>query len=90
MVLRDYRRLHEVSSALELPDESREMIVLKSYLLELEIRLGEIFPGCHFDLIYDPTEPSKEDVELLSDAKMAVESQAYACFRAGLCIIPEA
>jgi hypothetical protein len=58
-------RLHEVSSALELPDESWEMVVLKLYLPELEIRLGEIFPGCHFDPIYDPTEPSKEDVERL-------------------------
>ncbi|KAH6704336.1 hypothetical protein BKA61DRAFT_703164 [Leptodontidium sp. MPI-SDFR-AT-0119] len=58
-------RLHEVSSALELPDESWEMVVLKSYFPELEIRLGEIFPGCHFDPIYDPTKPSKEDVERL-------------------------
>lgn len=58
-------RIHEVSSALELPDESWEMVVLESYLPELEIRLGEIFPGCHFDPIYDPMEPSKEDVERL-------------------------
>jgi hypothetical protein len=57
--------LHEVSSALELPDESWEMVVLKSYLPELEIRLGEIFPGCHFHSSYDPTEPSREDVERL-------------------------
>lgn len=58
-------RLHEVSSVLELPDKSWEMVVLKSYLPELEIRLGEIFPGCHFHPNYDPTEPSREDVERL-------------------------
>jgi len=58
-------RLYEVSSALELPDESWEMVVLKSYLPELEIKLGEIFPGCHFHPNYDPTEPSREDVERL-------------------------
>ena len=58
-------RLHEVSSAVELPDESWEMVALKSYLPKLEIRLGKIFPGCHFDPIYDPTEPSKKDVERL-------------------------
>jgi hypothetical protein len=27
--------------------------------------LGEIFPGCHFHPNYDPTEPSREDVERL-------------------------
>ena len=57
--------LHEVSSVLELPDESWEMVVLKSYLPELEIRLGRIFPGCHFHPNYDPTEPSGEDVQRL-------------------------
>lgn len=72
-------RLHEVSSALELPDESWEMVVLKPYLPELEIRLGEIFPGCHFDPIYDPTEPSREDVErhfvAAKNSKLPVESR---------------
>jgi energy-converting hydrogenase A subunit M len=57
-------RLHGVISALELPDESMEMVILKSCIPELRHRLGEIFPGCHFDPIYDPTEPSREDVEL--------------------------
>ena len=27
--------------------------------------MGEIFPGCHFHPNYDPTEPSREDVERL-------------------------
>ncbi|EMT66824.1 hypothetical protein FOC4_g10000104 [Fusarium odoratissimum] len=58
-------RPHEVSSLLELSDESWEMVVLKPYFQELEISLGEIFPGCHFDPIYDPTEPTREDVERL-------------------------
>lgn len=41
------------------------MVALKSYLPELEIKLGEIFPGCHFHPNYDPTEPSRKDVERL-------------------------
>ncbi len=49
----------------ELPDESWEMVVLKSYLLELENRLAKMFPGCDIDLDYNPTEPSREDVESL-------------------------
>jgi len=71
-------RLHEVSSALKLPDKSWEMVVLKSYLPELEIRLGKIFPGCHLDQVYDPAEPSREDVERLyvaaKDSKLPAES----------------
>jgi hypothetical protein len=71
-------RLHEVSNALELPDESWEIVILKSYLPELEIRLGEIFPGCHFHPNYDPTEPSREDVERLlivtKNSKLSAEA----------------
>lgn len=63
--LNEVGRLYGVFSALELPDESMEMVTLKSYIPELQYRLGEIFPGCHFDPIYDPTEPSREDVERL-------------------------
>lgn len=58
-------RLHEVPSISKLPDGSLEMIALKSYLPELEIKLGKIFPGCRFHPNYDPTEPSREDVDRL-------------------------
>ena len=48
---------------LELLDEFWEMVVLKSYLPELESRLRKIFPGCYVDPNYDPTEPSRDDME---------------------------
>jgi hypothetical protein len=57
--------LNQVPSVLELPDESWEMVVLKSYLLELENKLTYMFPGCDVDLDYDPTEPNREDIECL-------------------------
>ena len=69
-------RLHEVSSVLELPDQSWEMVVLKSYLPELEITLGGIFPGCHLDPIYNPTEPGRGDVERLHAAAKDSKSLA--------------
>jgi hypothetical protein len=58
-------KLDQVPSVLELPDESWEMVVLKSYLPELENKLAKIFPGCYIDLDYDPAEPSREDIERL-------------------------
>ena len=57
--------LNQVPSVLELPDESWEMVVLKSYLLELENKLTNMFPGCDVDLDYDPTGPNREDIECL-------------------------
>jgi hypothetical protein len=57
--------LGQVLKVLELPDESWEMVVLKSYLPQLKNKLFKIFPGCDIDLDYDPTEPSREEVERL-------------------------
>ncbi|KAG9228121.1 hypothetical protein BJ875DRAFT_490198 [Amylocarpus encephaloides] len=59
------KNLNQVPSVLELSDESWEMVVLKSYLLELENKLTNMCPGCDVDLDYDPTEPRREDIKCL-------------------------
>jgi len=52
----------QVPSALELPDESWEIVVLKLHLPALVDKLGKSFPGSHIDQTYDPYEPSKDEV----------------------------
>jgi hypothetical protein len=53
---------HQVLSSQELPDESWEVVAPHSCLPELMDELRKTFPGSHFG-IYDPCEPSKEEVE---------------------------
>jgi hypothetical protein len=50
---------------LELLDKSWEMVMLKLYLLELENKLINMFPGYDVNLDYDPTKPTREDIECL-------------------------
>jgi len=51
----------EVLSVVELPDESWELVVLRSYLPKLVHRLGENLPGAHVDKTYDPCEPPEDN-----------------------------
>ncbi|KAG9229879.1 hypothetical protein BJ875DRAFT_521732 [Amylocarpus encephaloides] len=69
-------KLHQLASIMALPDESWEMVVLKSYLPELEDALGKMFPGCHVDPDYDPTEPSSDDIGCLHMAAKTLKLPA--------------
>ena len=58
----EHWRLDEVLSIIELPDESFELVVLRSSFQTLESQLLKIFPGCRLEQD-DPTEPEEEDVK---------------------------
>ena len=53
---------HEVLSIIELPDETFEVVVLKTFFQKLGSQLLEVFPGCHLEHD-DPTEPDEEEVK---------------------------
>jgi hypothetical protein len=55
----------QVLSAQELPDESWEMVVLKSYLPAFMATVVKKFPGSHIDQTYDPCKPSDNEVRTL-------------------------
>jgi hypothetical protein len=54
------KSLNDVLSAEELPDETWELPVLKTYLPTFEAKVRSIFPGCNIEPDYDPTEPNPQ------------------------------
>lgn len=60
---RDIRDIRQVPSIFKLPDESFELVVLKSYSVPLKDKLNNMFPSCDVDLNYDPTQPSKTSLK---------------------------
>lgn len=59
---RDVRDIFDVPSIVPLSDRSLEIVVLKSYLLDLTDRLNRAFTCASVDSNYDPCEPSNEAV----------------------------
>ena len=79
LLLGEIGKLHQVTNMLKLLDESWEIVVLKSYLLELEDRFDKTFPSCYVNLNYDYTKPSKEDIDPFNVAAKPPNITVYHC-----------
>jgi hypothetical protein len=58
-------RISEVASIAPLHDGSWEMLVLKSYLPILQEKLSNMYHESTLDLAYDPSKPTRDEVEYL-------------------------
>jgi hypothetical protein len=77
------KSLNDVLSTEELPDETWELPVLKTYLPTLEAKLRSIFPGCNIKPDYDPTEPNPQETGIFGYDRAKALRTNTACDRAG-------
>jgi hypothetical protein len=74
--------LDAVLRAEELPDQTWELPVLRTYLPTLEAKLRTLFPGCNIESDYDPTEPNPQETEMFGYGMAKALRTDTACDRA--------
>jgi hypothetical protein len=77
------RTMNELCNIEELSDGSWELLVLNAHCDRLEVTFGQILPGWNVDLVYDPEDPTIDDLKNWNYAMAKQLRQSWFRERAG-------